>query len=146
MYSVPVCRHGCGMLSLNKQMLDFFSDFIVKLISYYQVTFSTYSGVCIIGLTKNFSICFLGTPTPNLPRPCNVRYLVTNYLDIGCVPRRSFFEMLLYFAEDEREKEKLEEFTSSEGQVRWYLVMAPNRTTFPLLVDVVNPVCMVALR
>lgn len=54
--------------------------------------------------------------------------------------------MLLYFAEDEREKEKLEEFTSSEGQVRWYLVMAPNRTTFPLLVDVVNPVCMMALR
>lgn len=56
-------------------------------------------------------------PVPCLPVPCTVRYLVTNYLDIGCVPRRSFFEMLLYFAHDEREKEKLQEFTSSAGQV-----------------------------
>ncbi|XP_060597586.1 NADPH-dependent diflavin oxidoreductase 1-like [Ruditapes philippinarum] len=53
---------------------------------------------------------------PKLPEPCSIKYLVENYLDINCVPRRSFFEMLLYFAEEEREKEKLEEFTSSEGQ------------------------------
>lgn len=53
---------------------------------------------------------------PRLPELCTVRYLVENYLDINCIPRRSFFEMLLYFAEDEREKEKLQDFTSSEGQ------------------------------
>ena len=54
---------------------------------------------------------------PALPQPCSVHYLIQNYLDINCVPRRSFFEFLLYFAEDEMEKEKLQEFCSSEGQV-----------------------------
>ncbi|XP_053380905.1 NADPH-dependent diflavin oxidoreductase 1-like isoform X2 [Mercenaria mercenaria] len=53
---------------------------------------------------------------PRIPQPCTIRYIVENYYDINCVPRRSFFEMLLYFAEEEREQEKLEEFTSSEGQ------------------------------
>lgn len=60
------------------------------------------------------------TELPNLPQPCSLRYLVESYWDINCIPRRSFFEMLLYFADDEREKEKLEEFTSSEGQDELY--------------------------
>jgi len=72
---------------------------------------------------------------PCLPKPCTVKYLVTNYLDISCVPRRSFFEMLLYFAEDEREKEKLQDFTSSEGQVSIlesviYIPPLPNKVPF----------------
>ena len=40
------------------------------------------------------------------------------YFDIGSVPRRSFFEMLAHFAEDELEREKLNEFCTPEGQVR----------------------------
>ncbi|XP_052788058.1 NADPH-dependent diflavin oxidoreductase 1-like [Mya arenaria] len=57
-----------------------------------------------------------GTSAPKLPQPCTVHYLVQNYLDINCVPRRSFFEMMLYFADDELEKDKLQEFCSAEGQ------------------------------
>ncbi|KAL4219174.1 NADPH-dependent diflavin oxidoreductase 1 [Mactra antiquata] len=53
---------------------------------------------------------------PCLPEPCTIRYLVENYFDINIVPRRSFFEMMLYFSNDEREREKLEEFISPEGQ------------------------------
>jgi hypothetical protein len=38
------------------------------------------------------------------------------------MPRRSFFESIYHFAEDEQEKEKLEEFGSIEGQVcQWLL-------------------------
>ena len=53
----------------------------------------------------------------SLPQPCSVGELVRGYLDIGSIPRRSFFEMLSHFAEDELEREKLQEFCTPEGQV-----------------------------
>lgn len=60
-------------------------------------------------------------PLPSkIPSPCSIRWLVTNYLDINCVPRRSFFELLKYHAEDEMEKEKLEEFCTPQGQEELY--------------------------
>ncbi|KAL8625897.1 hypothetical protein ACOMHN_012489 [Nucella lapillus] len=52
----------------------------------------------------------------SLPQPCSIDQLVRCYLDIGSVPRRSFFEMLAHFAEDELEREKLQEFCTPEGQ------------------------------
>ena len=60
---------------------------------------------------------FSDVAVPNIPQPCTVRYLVENYFDINSIPRRSFFEMLLYFSKDELEREKLIEFCSPEGQV-----------------------------
>ena len=54
-------------------------------------------------------------------RPCTVGEAVRRYFDIGSVPRRSFFEMLAHFAEDELEREKLREFCTPEGQVRRFL-------------------------
>jgi sulfite reductase alpha subunit-like flavoprotein len=55
---------------------------------------------------------------PNLPQPCSVQYLVESYLDINCIPRRYFFELLSHFAKDsELERFKLREFASAEGQV-----------------------------
>ncbi|KAK3605906.1 hypothetical protein CHS0354_017812 [Potamilus streckersoni] len=59
-------------------------------------------------------------PLPDLPQPCTMHYIVENYLDINCTPRRSFFEMLAYFADNELEKEKLQEFCSTEGQEELY--------------------------
>lgn len=53
---------------------------------------------------------------PNFPDPCTVQWLVTHYLDINSVPRRSFFELLKYHSQDELEKEKLEDFCSAQGQ------------------------------
>lgn len=55
-----------------------------------------------------------------LPQPCSVQYLVQHYLDINSVPRRSFFELLSYFADNELEKEKLMEFCTAEGQEELY--------------------------
>ncbi|KAL5011405.1 hypothetical protein ScPMuIL_009956 [Solemya velum] len=57
---------------------------------------------------------------PTLSMTISVKQLVETYLDICCVPRRYFFELLSFFAEDEREKEKLEEFCSAEGQEELY--------------------------
>ncbi|OWF37436.1 NADPH-dependent diflavin oxidoreductase 1-like [Mizuhopecten yessoensis] len=60
-------------------------------------------------------------PLPfTLPHLCTVSYLLQHYLDINSVPRRSFFELLVYFADNELEKEKLEEFCTAEGQEELY--------------------------
>lgn len=56
-------------------------------------------------------------PVPvRLPQPCTVRHLVESYLDVGAVPRRSFFELMSTFATNELEREKLLEFSSAAGQ------------------------------
>ncbi|XP_019331446.1 NADPH-dependent diflavin oxidoreductase 1 isoform X3 [Alligator mississippiensis] len=66
----------------------------------------------------------------HLPQPCTIRHLVTHYLDISCVPRRSFFELLSYLSPDELEQEKLQEFSSAQGQEELYSYCnRPRRTT-----------------
>ncbi|VEU22280.1 DEKNAAC103279 [Brettanomyces naardenensis] len=49
-----------------------------------------------------------------------LRSLITHHLDIISVPRRSFFMQARHFAGDEREKEKLDEFTSLEESQELY--------------------------
>lgn len=75
--------------------------------------------------------CLAGTPLPPLlPQPCTIQYLVTHYLDISCVPRRSFFELLAFFSTNELEREKLQEFSSAQGQEELYSYCnRPRRTT-----------------
>ncbi|XP_072908245.1 NADPH-dependent diflavin oxidoreductase 1 [Hemitrygon akajei] len=77
------------------------------------------------------------TPLPaRLPQPCTIQYLVERYLDINCVPRRSFFELLSYLSPDELEQEKLKEFSSAEGQEELYSYCNRlRRTTLEVLFD-----------
>ncbi|KAG2137490.1 riboflavin synthase domain-like protein [Suillus clintonianus] len=56
----------------------------------------------------------------HLPRIVSLRILFTRYLDFNAVPRRSFFQLLRYFATDELEREKLDEFVSIEGADEMY--------------------------
>ncbi len=53
----------------------------------------------------------------HLPTTTTLREIFTRYVDINAVPRRSFFALLKHFAQDELEREKLEEFISEEGAV-----------------------------
>ncbi|XP_078082829.1 NADPH-dependent diflavin oxidoreductase 1 [Mustelus asterias] len=77
----------------------------------------------------------MALPT-RLPQPCTIQYLVEHYLDINCVPRRSFFELLSYFSPDEMELEKLKEFSSAEGQEELYSYCNRlRRTTLEILYD-----------
>ena len=56
---------------------------------------------------------------PNhLPQVSTLRALFTRHLDINAVPKRSFFRAFKHLATDEREREKLEEFSSPEGAVK----------------------------
>ncbi|KAJ8263353.1 hypothetical protein COCON_G00158100 [Conger conger] len=76
------------------------------------------------------------TVPARLPQPCTLAYLLESFLDISCVPRRSFFELLYCFATNELEKEKLMEFCSAEGQEELYAYCnRPRRTAVEVLAD-----------
>ncbi|NXX44974.1 NDOR1 oxidoreductase, partial [Tricholaema leucomelas] len=78
-----------------------------------------------------------GTALPALlPQPCSVRHLVTHYLDICCVPRRSFFHLLACCSPSPLEREKLQELSSAQGQEELYSYCnRPRRTTLEVLWD-----------
>jgi sulfite reductase alpha subunit-like flavoprotein len=54
----------------------------------------------------------------HIPPVSTLRALLTRHLDINAVPKRSFFRVFKHFAIDEREREKLEEFSSPGGAVK----------------------------
>uniref|UniRef100_A0A670YNY4 NADPH-dependent diflavin oxidoreductase 1 n=1 Tax=Pseudonaja textilis TaxID=8673 RepID=A0A670YNY4_PSETE len=86
-----------------------------------------------------------GTPLPaHLPQPCTVRYLATHYLDITCVPRRSFFEFLSHFSPNDLERSKLQEFSSAQGQEeRFAYCNRPRRTVLEVLCDFPHTTCAI---
>ncbi|XP_048181592.1 NADPH-dependent diflavin oxidoreductase 1 isoform X6 [Corvus hawaiiensis] len=86
-----------------------------------------------------------GTPLPPLlPQPCTIQYLVTHYLDISCVPRRSFFELLASFSTNELEREKLQEFSSAQGQEELFSYCnRPHRTTLEAMWDFPHTTCAI---
>ncbi|XP_062446971.1 NADPH-dependent diflavin oxidoreductase 1 isoform X1 [Rhea pennata] len=86
-----------------------------------------------------------GTALPALlPQPCTIQQLVTHYLDISCVPRRSFFQLLSSFSPNELEREKLQEFSSAQGQEELYSYCnRPRRTTLETLWDFPHTTCAI---
>ncbi|GAB5591386.1 NAPDH-dependent diflavin reductase [Umbelopsis nana] len=70
------------------------------------------------------------------PHILTFREMFVTCLDIFSVPRRSFFEMLAFFTEDENQTEKLREFSSPEGQDDMYAYcQRPRRTVAEVLFD-----------
>ncbi|XP_063172464.1 NADPH-dependent diflavin oxidoreductase 1 isoform X2 [Candoia aspera] len=86
-----------------------------------------------------------GTPLPaHLPQPFTVHHLVAHYLDITCVPRRSFFEFLSHFSPNELERSKLQEFSSAQGQEELYAYCnRPRRTILEVLCDFPHTTCAI---
>ncbi|XP_023371965.1 NADPH-dependent diflavin oxidoreductase 1 isoform X1 [Otolemur garnettii] len=78
-----------------------------------------------------------GVPCPSrLPQPCSIWQLVSQYLDITSVPRRSFFELLACLSVHELERKKLLEFSSAQGQEELYeYCNRPRRTILEVLYD-----------
>ncbi|XP_004848819.1 NADPH-dependent diflavin oxidoreductase 1 isoform X1 [Heterocephalus glaber] len=73
---------------------------------------------------------------PGLPQPCSVGRLVTRYLDIASVPRRSFFELLASLSPHELEREKLLELSLATGQeALCEYCSRPRRTILEVLCD-----------
>lgn len=78
-------------------------------------------------------------PLGILPQPCTIRECVQKYWDIQSVPKRSFFELLQHFTEDELQKEKFEEFNMAQGQQDLYdYCNRPKRMILEVLADFPN--------
>jgi len=56
----------------------------------------------------------------HLPPSATLRTIFTRYLNINAIPRYGFFEILHHFAGNSLEKEKLQEFITPEGAVRFH--------------------------
>lgn len=78
------------------------------------------------------------TPPGVLPRPsrppslhsCSLRTLLTSHLDIGAVPKRSYFSALAKYASDPEEAEKLQELASAQGTDLYFDYCARERKTY----------------
>jgi sulfite reductase alpha subunit-like flavoprotein len=71
-----------------------------------------------------------------LPQPCTIRQLVTDYLDINAIPRRYFWELMSIFTDSDIEREKLQEFCTTDGQEELYSYCnRPRRTILEVLRD-----------
>lgn len=71
-----------------------------------------------------------------IPNGLEIRDLVKYYLDIKSVPKRSFFEYLWPFSDDQMERDKLKEFASTEGQSELYeYCVRPKRTILETMLD-----------
>lgn len=65
-----------------------------------------------------------------------LRQLLTHNLDITAVPKRNFIRELIFFTDDEREKERLVEFTKAGNEQEFYdYTCRPRRTILELLRD-----------
>lgn len=67
-----------------------------------------------------------------LPSSCSLQELFELYLDLFGSPRRYFFEIAKYFCKNsEREAEKLEEFSSNNGQIELYKYSQREKRSYP---------------
>ncbi len=83
--------------------------------------FNVFLRVCLhptVGVPHYLSTIGDQSLPDRLPQVSTLRALFSGHLDINAVPKRSFFRVLKHFATDEREREKLEEFSSPEGAVK----------------------------
>ncbi|EEA28917.1 NAPDH-dependent diflavin reductase [Talaromyces marneffei ATCC 18224] len=82
-------------------------------------------------------------PAPPIPylvntesSPVTLRTLLTEYLDIRAIPRRSFFANIAHYTTDEQHKERLLEFTNPEFiDELWDYTTRPRRSILEVLHD-----------
>lgn len=87
---------------------------------------------------SNYMVNYLYDFIPDGLQICD---LVKYYLDIQSVPKRSFFEFLWPFSDDQLERDKLKEFASTEGQEEMYqYCIQPKRSILEVLLDFPNTV------
>lgn len=111
-----MCGHGSVVLSLSYSAGD------VLMVQPQNIPSVVEEFLSLLSLDAE-QVVSVETTDPSLPLPpslhvpCSLRSLATHYLDFMSVPHRSFFELLSALASDEREREKLAELSSTEGQV-----------------------------
>lgn len=82
-----------------------------------------------------------------VPDGIKIHDLVKYYLDILSVPKRSFFEFLSIFSDDQLERDKLLDFASTDGQEDMYeYCIQPKRSILEVLLDFPHTVSNIKLQ
>ena len=82
-----------------------------------------------------------------LHNPVTVKELVSRFLSIHSIPKRSFFDLIWNFSQDDLERQKLKEFASTEGQEEVYnYCIRPKRTILEVLSDFPNTCSKIPLN
>jgi sulfite reductase alpha subunit-like flavoprotein len=91
----------------------------------------TLSFIASLGLTPDDILEITSTDTHlALPSPVRVLDLFSTYLDIFGTPRRYFFEVMVHFASQPMQQEKLRELSSAEGQDELYRYCLREKRSF----------------
>lgn len=115
----------CTILPENP---DYSVDQFIKILS-----LDAEQSVELSKLDHNYMINYLYDFAPS---GIKIRDLVKLYMDIHSIPRRSFFEFLSLFSDDQLEHQKLLEFASTEGQEEMYeYCIQPKRSILEVLLD-----------
>ncbi|OTF75763.1 NADPH-dependent diflavin oxidoreductase 1-like protein, partial [Euroglyphus maynei] len=79
--------------------------------------------------------------------PCTIREIITRYMDINSIPKRSFFDLFYRFSRDQLERSKLKRFASGADLDELYdYVNRPKRTILEVMVDFPNTTPYVPLK
>ena len=75
----------------------------------------------------------------HLPKPCSLETLITEYMDIQSVPKRSFFDLLYRFSQSDLERQKLKDFAKkSDSDDLYEYCNRPKRNIVEVLSDFPN--------
>ncbi len=91
----------------------------------------TLAFIASLGLAPNDILEITSTDANlTLPSPVRVLDLFSTYLDIFGTPRRYFFEVMVHFASQPMQQEKLRELSSAEGQDELYRYCLREKRSF----------------
>lgn len=89
-----------------------------------------------ISISKKDRNYMINYPYDYIPDGITIFDLVRRYLDIQSVPKRSFFEYLWQFSNNNLERNKLKEFATTEGQEEMYeYCIQPKRSILEVMAD-----------
>lgn len=82
-----------------------------------------------------------------IPEGLRVYDVIKYYFDIQSVPKRSFFEFIWPFSQNHMERDKLKEFSATEGQEEMYeYCVQPKRSILEVLQDFPETVCNIKFQ
>ncbi|KAH8702490.1 putative NADPH-dependent FMN/FAD containing oxidoreductase [Talaromyces proteolyticus] len=128
------------MISITPKNFSVDVDMLLEMMKWSDVADRPVSFVPGLGLRK---IPLDELPPPPIPyltagetilSPLTLRLLLTEYLDIRAIPRRSFFANIAHYSTDEMQKERLLEFTNPEFiDELWDYTTRPRRSILEVL-------------
>jgi sulfite reductase alpha subunit-like flavoprotein len=131
------------MISITPKNFSIDVDILLELMDWKEVADKPVSFAPGIGLRNKAldelppaPIPYLTSSSQTASPPLTLRILLTDYLDIRAIPRRSFFANVAHYSNDEMHKERLLEFTNPDPEFvddLWDYTTRPRRSILEVL-------------